>query len=64
MKWHHTVRPLVLGSTQPLREISTRNVSWRVKGGRWAGLLPPSRADWLEITTASIPGVLKACLDL
>ena len=35
-----------------------------VKGGRWAGLLLPSRADCLEITTASIHGALKACPDL
>jgi hypothetical protein len=40
-----------LGSTEPLREMSTRNISWGGKGGRCVGLttLPPSSADCLEI---------------
>jgi len=49
MKWPYAVWAMVQGSTRPLREISTRNISWRVKGGRWAGLLLPSRADCLEL---------------
>jgi hypothetical protein len=36
-------RIVALGSTQPLTEMSTRNLPWRVKGGRCVGLttLPP-----------------------
>jgi hypothetical protein len=43
-------RTMTLGSTQPLTEMSTRNIYWG-KGGRCLGLttLPPSYADWLEI---------------
>ena len=43
-------RTMVLGLTQPLTEMSTRNISWG-KGGRCLGLttLPPSCADCLEI---------------
>ena len=39
-------RTIALGSTQPLTEMSTRNISWG-KGGRCVGLttLPPSCAD-------------------
>jgi hypothetical protein len=42
---------LPLGSTQPLTEMSTRNISWWGKGGRCVGLtnLPSSCADCLEI---------------
>jgi hypothetical protein len=29
---------MALGSTQPLTEISTRNISWRCKGSRYVGL--------------------------
>jgi hypothetical protein len=40
---------MALGSTQPLTEMSTRNISW-CKGGRCVGLttLPPSCADCLK----------------
>jgi hypothetical protein len=43
-----------LGSTQPLAEMSTRDISCG-KGGRCVGLtpLPPSYADCLEILGAS-----------
>ena len=46
---------LALGLTQPLREMSNRNISWEVKGGRCVGLttLPLSCADCLEIWEAS-----------
>jgi hypothetical protein len=39
-------RTMVLGSTKPLTENSTRNISWGVKSGRCISLttLPPSRA--------------------
>ena len=42
---------MALGSSQPLTEMSTRNISWGGKGGRCLGLttLPPSCADCLEI---------------
>jgi hypothetical protein len=48
-------RSVGLGSTHPLREMSTRNVSWGVKGGRYVRLtcLPPTGADYLEILGAS-----------
>jgi hypothetical protein len=41
---------MALVSTQPLTEMSTRNISWG-KGGQCVGLttLPPSCADCLEI---------------
>ena len=42
-------RTTALGSTQPLIEMSTTGICWRVKGGRWVGLktLPPSIWIWL-----------------
>jgi hypothetical protein len=42
---------MALGLTQPLTEMSTRNISWGGKGGRCVGLttLPPSCVDCLEI---------------
>jgi hypothetical protein len=51
--WHN--RSGRLGSTQPLTEMSTRNLPWRGKGGRCVGLttLPPSCADCLESLWAS-----------
>jgi hypothetical protein len=50
---------MAVGSTQPLTEMSTRNIWWGgggCKGGRCVGLiaLPPSCADDLEILRASI----------
>jgi len=49
---------MALGLTQPLTEMSTRNISWGVKGCRCVGLttLPPSRADCLEIWEPQPPG--------
>ena len=43
-------RTMALGSTQPLTEMSTRNISWG-KGGRCVGLttLTPSCADCLAV---------------
>jgi len=42
---------MALRSTQPLTEMSTRNISWGAKDGRWVGLttLTLSCADYLEI---------------
>jgi len=54
---------MALGLTQPLTEMSTRNISWRGKVGRCVGLttLPPSCADCLEIWKPQRPGTLRAC---
>ena len=50
-------RIVALGSTQPLTEMSTRNISWGGKGGRCVGLtiLPPLCADSLEIWEPQTP---------
>jgi len=61
--WHnpsgHTV---ALGLTQPVTEMSTRNISWGGKGGRCVGLttLPPSCAICLDIWEPQPPGTLRA----
>jgi hypothetical protein len=57
---------MALGSTQPLTEMSTRNISWGGKGGRCVRLttLPPSCADCLDIWAHQPPGTLRACPDL
>ena len=52
---------MVLGSTQPLKEMSTTNIiSWWGKGGRCVGLttLPPC-AEWLEIWGPQPTGTLR-----
>jgi hypothetical protein len=58
-------RTMALGSTQPLIEMSTRNVFWS-KGGRCVGLttLPHSRSDCLKIWETQPPGTLGACSGL
>jgi hypothetical protein len=45
---------MALGSTQPLTEMSTRNISWGRKGGRCVQLttLPLACADFHEIWEA------------
>jgi len=55
-------RTTALGSTQPLMEMGTRNISWRVMAAGGLGLttLPPSRADCLEIWKPQPLGTLKA----
>ena len=54
-------RTMALGLTQPLKEMSNRNISWG-KGGRCVGLtLPPSCAYCLEIWEPEPPGTLWAC---
>jgi hypothetical protein len=64
--WHNSsCRTMALGSTQPLTEMSTRNISWG-KGGRCAGLttLPPSCADCLNSGSLNLlepSGPVKAC---
>jgi hypothetical protein len=56
---------MALGLTQPLTEMSTRNISWGVggKGGQCVRLttLPPSRAECLEIWEPQPPGTLRDC---
>ena len=53
---------MALGSTQPLIEMSTRNISGG-KGGRCVGLinLPSSFADCHEVWEPQPPGTLRAC---
>jgi hypothetical protein len=54
---------MALGSTQPLKEMSTSDISWVGKGGRWVGLttLTHSRADCLVIWELQPPGTHGAC---
>ena len=57
---------MALGSTQPITEMSTRNIFWGVKAARCVGLtnLPPSCADYVESWESQPPGTLRACLSL
>jgi hypothetical protein len=62
--WHNPFgRTMALGSTQPLTEMSTRNISWGDKGGRCIRPtnLTPSSADCLKICQSQTPGSLWAC---
>ena len=61
--WHNPSGcTMALGSTQPLTEMSTRNISWR-KGSPYVGLitLSPSCANCLEIWEPQTPETLRAC---
>ena len=53
---------MTLGLTQPLTEMSTRNISWG-KDGRCVGLtsLPPSCVECLDIWEPQPLGTLRAC---
>jgi hypothetical protein len=53
---------MTLGSTQPVTDMSTRNIPGG-KRGRCVGLttLPPSCADCLEIWEPQPPATLGAC---
>jgi len=59
---------MALEFTQPLKEMSTRNISWGggAKGGRCVGLinLSPSGVECLEIWEPHPPGTLRACPSL
>lgn len=57
-----SVRTLALGSTQPLTEVSTLNISWGGKGVQYVRLatLPPSCADCLEILEPQTPETRRA----
>jgi len=61
-QWCYSGHIMALSLTQPLTEMSTRNISWD-KGGRCVGLttLLPSFADSLEIWEPQPPGNLGAC---
>ena len=62
--WHNpSGRTKALGSTRPLTEMSTRNISWGSKSDRCVGptTLPPSCAECLEICEPQPPGTLRAC---
>ena len=62
--WHnHSGRIMALGSIQPLREISTRNISWVRKGSWCMGLttLPPFYANCFDIWEPQPPGTHRAC---
>jgi hypothetical protein len=49
---------MTLGWTQPLTEMTTRNISWGLKA---AGItLPPLCSDCLEIWEPQPPGTLRA----
>jgi len=54
---------MALGLTQPLTEMSTRNISCGGKGGPCVGLttLPPSCGDCLEMWEPQPPGTLRVC---
>jgi hypothetical protein len=61
--WHNpSGRTMALGSTQPLTEMISSNISWG-KVGRCIGLtiLTPSCADWIKIWEPQPPGILRAC---
>jgi len=53
---------MALGLTQPLIEMSTRNISWGGKGSRCVRLttLQYSCGDWLEIWETQPAGTLRA----
>ena len=59
-------RIMALGSTKPLTEMSTRNISWGGKDGQCVGLTTLSRscADYLEMWEPELPGTLRVCPDL
>jgi len=61
--WHNpSGRTVALGSTQPLTEMSTRNISWVVKTTRArADNLTTFMCDCLEIREPQNPGTLTAC---
>jgi len=53
---------MALGLTQPLTEMSTRNISWRVKtAGVGLTTLPPSCAECREMWEPKPSGTLRAC---
>jgi hypothetical protein len=62
--WHNPFSCImVLGSAQPLTEMSTKNISLGSKGGRCVRLttLPPLCTDYLEIWELHHPGSPRVC---
>jgi hypothetical protein len=58
-------RAMALGSTQPLTEMSNRNISWGVKAaGVGLTTLQRTFANCLEVCEPQSPGALRACLGL
>ena len=56
-------RTMSLGSTQPIIEMNTRNISCGSNGVRCVGMttLPSTCANCLEICESQTPGTLRAC---
>jgi len=54
---------MALELSKALTEMSTRNISWGGKGGRYVELttLPPACADCLEIWEPQATGIFRAC---
>jgi len=66
-QWHnYSGRTMALGPTQPLTEMSTKNISLGGKGCRCVGLttLPPSCADFLEMWEPQPTITLRSCRGL
>jgi hypothetical protein len=62
--WHNPFgRTMALVSTQPLTQMSTRNISWGGKCVRFVGLKtsPHSLVECQEIWEPQSPGTLRAC---
>jgi len=60
--WHKpSGRTVAQGSTQPLTEMSTRNISWGDKECQCGELttLSPSCANWFEIWKSETPETLS-----
>ena len=65
--WHNpSGRTMAVGVTQPLTEMSTRNISWGGKGGRCVRLtnLPPPCTEYIKIWEPPTPGTHRACQGL
>ena len=54
---------MAVGSTLPVTEMSTRNISWGGEGIQYIGMipLPPPCAGCLETWEPQRPGTLRAC---
>jgi hypothetical protein len=63
--WHNPyARTMALRSIQPLKEMSSRNISWGGKGGWCIGLTLLPCADFLENWEPQIPGTIRAVIGL
>jgi hypothetical protein len=64
--WHnHSGRTMALDSTQPLTEISTRNISWGVKAaGAWGWQYYHLHMPTVFVWDPQPPRTLRACPDL